>query len=129
MKRNAIQTYALAVCFASLFAGTIALSVAIYDVVQISFPEATNDSVSAQLQAARNRRSLANEQFQTDLVASSDSAQPSNRVSPTITIANPGFYVRQAIQSLTFSSIVILLCAIIFLFHWRMAKLHDQADA
>jgi hypothetical protein len=131
VKRNPIQTYALTVCFASLMAGTIALAVALYDIVQISFPESTNDSYRIQLEVAQSQQILMNGQLQTN-PASGTKSTLSNGIgivsAPSIATPNSDFYINQAIQSLIVASIVLFLCAGIFFFHWRLAKLKGLAD-
>ena len=127
MKRNPIQAYALTVCFASLLAGSISLAVGIYDIIQISFPEATNTTYRAQLEAVQTRQLLLNGRRQVDVAAGAESSAigGSNLVvaTPAIAAPNSGFYVNQAIQSLIFSSIVLIICAGVFYFHWGLAKL------
>ena len=133
MKRNPIQTYALTVCFVSLFSGSISLAVGIYDVIQISFPEATNASRAAQLGVMRRQQELFNRQSQADSTTNADS--PTNNLSSfvissgSIVEPNSGYYVNQAIQSLVFSAIVLVICAGIFFFHWGLAKRSDDDEA
>ena len=133
MKRNPIQTYALTVCFVSLFSGSISLAVGIYDVIQISFPEGTNTSRAAQLGVMRRQQELFNSQSQADSTTNTDS--PTNNLSNfvissgSIVEPNSGYYVNQATQSLVFSAIVLVICTGIFFFHWGLAKRSDNEES
>ena len=133
MKRNPIQTYALTVCFVSLFSGSISLAVGIFDVIQISFPESTNASRGAQLEAMRRQQLLINRQSQADSTTDTDSST-NNLASFAISSGsifepNSGYYVNQAIQSLVFSAIVLVICTGIFFFHWGLAKRSDNEES
>ncbi len=133
MKRNPIQTYALTVCFASLLAGTISLTVAVYDIVQITFPEFTSLSHRTQLGVLRNQQIITSKQQSSDPVQGEESSSANTSAAvittPMIDSFGTDIHVNQAIQSLIVSSIVLFLCAGIFFFHWRLAKrtYHDDA--
>ena len=123
---NPIRTYALLVCFTSLFASAIAFVIGLYDIFQISFPEATNTSFQMQLdQAARQQRILAEQ------IAAQTTTTGENPLDGTIAAdlaavqipkPNHTYYINSAIQSLILCCIVLTVSAGIFAFHWRLAR-------
>jgi hypothetical protein len=117
MKRNLLEIYALSVCFVTLVCFVIALGVAVYDVIQILNPEFT-------LNAWQLEKHQSNEKFIKDW--------PKNKPVPLgakLTKLRQESYKqalrverREALQSITWASIIIVLDVGLFWAHWRLAK-------
>ncbi len=124
--RNPIRTYSLVVCFSSLFVGAVALVIGLYDILQISFPEATNTSFQMQLeQAAQQQKMLADQlaaRANSDGESVLDGTIATDLASIQIPKPNHTYFINSAIQSLILSTIVLIVSASIFFFHWRLAR-------
>jgi len=129
-----IRTYALLVCFVSLIAGSVALIVAIYDVIQMSFPQATNTRVQMQIQQVRAQQQVIRLQQQSvnEGVAQVQAGPEANGITNTVAAdsyadqfpaASHDYYVNSAMQSFIISMIIIVVCGAIFSLHWRLARI------
>lgn len=113
MGRSLIQVYALCVCFATLMCLVVALGVGLYDLVQIAAPEFT-------LQQLPYLES--NEQFlqyfpdKKDLPPAEVERLRREGHRESITQER-----RAAMQSGVFVAILLLIDAVVFAIHWRIA--------
>lgn len=148
MKRSLIEIYALAVCFVTMLAATIALGIALWDVVQIAKPDFTINNFSYE-----NHQD--NESFDADGCA--EYANPGAAASAAVAEATGsgsrgrclrqyteseiterreaswaralGNEQRQGFQSLVRCLIFILVVLVAFALHWRMARRERQDSA
>ena len=121
MARSLIQTYALAVCFSALMCLVVALGIAAYDIAQIVAPGFTVQ--------------------QYDVWQSDEhylSFYPDKNGLPPLEIARLRDTARQsalaserrsAMQSLLFTTIIILIDTAVYAIHWRMARRGDPTAA
>ena len=114
MLRSAIQIYALAVCFCTLMCLAVAMGIGIYDVVQISVPQFTVPWIDPYLS---NDQFVARFPDRKDLPAHEIDRLRENGLNQAI-----GAERRAAGQSAAFVLIIIAIDAVIFAFHWRLAR-------
>lgn len=144
MKKTILEIYALAVCFATIVCATVALGIALWDVVQVTAPEFTinnysferyqdNDSFRSSDCAADPARKAAEAAAAaasgtaTATAASnngkcgySDAELDAKRVQEWTKQLNSE--KRQGFQSLVRCLIVILLDLLVFSAHWILAR-------
>lgn len=119
MSRSLIQTYGLAVCFSALMCLVVALGVAIYDIVQIAAPSFTVQqydlwqSDDHYLSFHPDKKGLPPQEIARLRDAARQSALASER--------------RNAMQSLLFTTIIILIDAVVYAIHWRLARRSEPA--
>ena len=128
--KDPIRTYALLVCLISLVAGSVSLIVGAYDVIQISFPEATNAGYQMQLQQAAEQQRILGEQIAARAGGATLTQGTIANDLTAIQIPKPNhtYYVNAATQSLIISVLVFLVCAAVYIFHWRLAREHRPND-
>lgn len=149
-----MKIYALAVCFASLLCGAITGGVFIYNLVKISFPEATIDP-------ALIRHYSSNEEFRRSPFYPHRAALvgfAANGRYPALPIPEPGLreeppeapvlsddevktmrekglrdmlasHQFRARQGLIFQTIILLISAALFAIHWHLAKKFNHEGA
>lgn len=125
MKKTILEIYALAVCFATIVCFVVALGVAIYDVVQIANPEFTMNSYEY-------NRHQSNDAFLMNYSRGYPGQEKEKQQRPPeeeLTKQRLESYQqaikseqRNAVQSLTTSSIILVIDVIFFLVHWQMAR-------
>ncbi len=116
MKRNIIGIYALAVCFVTVVCAVIATGIGIYDLLQIANPEFTlpswqyerHQTNEAFFPGDAERVNLSEEEMTERRLASYETAIKAER--------------RGAQQSLIKVFIVLILDALVFAVHWRLAQ-------
>ena len=116
MKHRLFEIYALTVCFGTMICFVIALGTAIYDVIEINFPEFT-------IRSSEYKRHLANESYSKSWLVDDD--QPEE----VLTRKRLASYrteleseKREGKQSLVMSLIIIFIDVAVYLFHWNLAK-------
>jgi hypothetical protein len=131
VKKSILEVYALAVCFATIICFVVALGIALYDLVKISTPEFT-------LSSHEYKRHQNNDEFWNSYQCSYENRgkeiqRPSEEVltkqrleSYPLTI---GAQRRDAFQSLTTSTIVLIIDIVVFLVHWQIARRARETSA
>lgn len=117
MKKSLIEIYALAVCFVAVVCFTISLGVGIYDLIEITNPEFTLKSYQYE-QHQSNEKFI--ERWPKDKTIPSDEEITRQRLQ-SYKLALQGER-REAFQSLTSISIIIIINIVVFLIHWIIAK-------
>jgi hypothetical protein len=124
MKKSLLEIYALAVCFIIVVCFVVAIGVAIYDIVKISKPEFT-------LSSYEYKRHQNNDEFwrsykmgyenrDKDLQRPPEEILTKQRLeSYPLTIMAER---RDAFQSLTKSTIILIINVLVFLVHWQIAR-------
>ncbi len=124
MKKSILEVYALAVCFATIVCFVVALGVAIYDIIQISSPEFT-------LSSYEYNRHQSNDVFWERYKYGYDNRDKEMQRPPEEMLTKQRLESyhqvikaerRDAFQSLTLSSIILVIDVIVFLVHWRVAR-------
>ena len=120
MKRSLIEIYALAVCFVTVSCLAVAMGIALYDLVQIAYPEIT-------LYSHQYERHQSNASFRAsyqndakDLAALSEDQVTKRREESYRSVLNGER--RDGWQSLLRMAIVMLIDVLFFVVHWRLAK-------
>ena len=123
MKKSLIEIYALAVCFVAIVCMAISTGVAIYDLVEITFPTFTmsawkydkhlsNDAYRSQMSSCGNKgeekKTYTEEEITKKREASLATAIKSER--------------RGAQQSFVTVLIIIIIDVVLFVVHWKMAR-------
>lgn len=126
MKRSSFEIYSLAVCFLGVIAIVISLSIAIYSVIEISFPEFAID----QWQYERHQ---SNEKFWQDnpnrFPPDANGKVNSKPLEKELTKMREDSYKmvlvskqRSSTQTLVQSIIFFILSSVVSFFHWRLYK-------
>ena len=124
MKKSILEVYALAVCFATIVCFVIALGVAIYDVVQIANPEFT-------LSSYEFNRHQSNDAFWESHKCKYDNKDKELKRPPEEELTKQRMEnyqqaikseKRDAVQSITLASIILLIDTVVFLVHWLIAR-------
>ena len=124
MKKSILEVYALAVCFATIVCFVISLGVAIYDIVRIANPEFT-------LSSHEYNRHQSNDAFWDSYKSRYDNKDKElNRpIEEDLTKQRTASYQqeiksekRNGYQSITISSIVLIIDIVVFLIHWLIAR-------
>ena len=124
MKKSILEVYALAVCFATIVCFVISLGVAIYDIVRIANPEFT-------LSSHEYKRHQSNDAFWDSYKSRYDNKDKElNRpIEEDLTKQRTASYQqeiksekRNGYQSITISSIVLIIDIVVFLIHWLIAR-------
>jgi len=116
MKKSIIGIYALAVCFVTVVCAVIALGIGIYDLVEIAYPEFT-------LPSYQFERHQSNEAFfpgdpeNLELTEEEKSARRLASYETAIEAERRG-----AQQSLIKVLVVLILDAVVFTIHWKVAQ-------
>ncbi len=130
MKKSILEIYALAVCFATTVCFVIALGIALYSVIQIMNPEFT-------LGSYEYNRHQSNVAFwkSCDKRYGSNKEEKKRPSEAELTKQRLESYrttlkseQRDAFQTLTKSSIVIIIDVIFFLAHWFIARRAREAN-
>jgi len=130
LKKSILEVYALAVCFTTIVCFVVALGIAMYDIIQISNPEFSlisyeynrHQSNDAFWESYKNRydnkdkelKRPTEEELTKQRTESYKQAIKSER--------------RDAFQSITLASIILVIDAIVFLVHWRVARRAREAN-
>ena len=120
MKRSLVEIYALAVCFVTVTCFAVAAGIAIYDLVQIAYPEIT-------LNSHEYERHQSNTAYRTSYypdaksIAALSEEEVTKRREESYRSALNG-EKRDGWQSLLRMAIVMLVDALFFFVHWRLAK-------
>ncbi len=124
MKKSLLEIYALAVCFATIVCFVISLGIGIYDLVEITNPEFT-------LSSYEFKRHQTNDAFWKSC-SSSWRKHDKERTRPPedeLTKQRENSFQRalkaekrDAFQSLTQIVIILIVNALVFLIHWRLAR-------
>lgn len=143
MKKTILEIYALAVCFAAIVCATIALGIALWDVVQITAPEFTVNSYT--FERYQDNDSFRSSDCAEDPAREAAKAAAAATGTATATAANSNGKCgysdaelsakreqewakqlngerRQGFQSLVRCLIVILLDLLVFSAHWILAR-------
>jgi hypothetical protein len=124
MRKSLLEIYALAVCFILVACFVVAMGVAVYEVVKIAKPEFT-------LSSYEYKRHQNNDEFwrsykmgyenrDKDVQRPSEDILTKQRLESyplTITAER-----RDAFQSLTISTIILIINLIVYLVHWQIAR-------
>ena len=124
MKKSIVEIYALAVCFVVLVCAVIAAGIGAYDLVEIASPEFAppsyqyerHQSNEAFFQVDCEKKSSVNlteEEKTKQRLASYESAIKAER--------------RDAVQSLIKVMIVLIIDALVFFVHWKLARRSQEA--
>jgi hypothetical protein len=114
MRRSVIQIYALAVCFATVMCLVVSLGIGLYDGVRIAFPAFTlsgwqgYESNSQYVVFWPDKKDLPDEQITKLREAAYRDALAGERQGAT--------------QSLVFVSIILAIDIVVYVAHWRMAR-------
>ncbi len=124
MKKTVIEIYAMAVCFVAVVCLVISLGIGLYDLVEISNPEFTISSYEYKKHQSnesflkgdcgKEKETLVDKKIPTD---EEITRQRLASFQNLIAIER-----RDAFQSLTLVSIILILNIILFFIHWRIAK-------
>lgn len=124
MKKTILEIYALAVCFATIVCFVVALGIALYDVIEISNPEFTlisHEYNRHQSNAAFwNSYQCGYDKKDKEMQRPSDEELTRQRLDSYQQAVKSER--RDAFQSLTRSSIILVIDIFIFLVHWRVAR-------
>ncbi len=129
MKKSLLEIYALAVCFATIVCFVVTLGIVTYDLVQIVNPEFTMNSHDY-------NRHQSNDAFWKSYDCGYDNKEKEKPRPPEEELTKQRLESykqaikseqRDAFQSLTQSVIVIVINAIFFLVHWRIARRAREA--
>jgi len=118
MKKSLVEIYALAVCFFTVMCFTIFLGIGVYDIIEIIHPEfalssydfgrhQTNDEFTKNLPNVKTLP-LTEDEITQKRIESLDLVVRSEK--------------REAFQSLTYASVIILINIVIFFIHWKLSK-------
>ena len=116
MKHRLFEIYALTICLGTMICFAIALGTAIYDVIEINFPDFT-------IESSEYRNHLTNEYYTKGRLVDDDQPQE------VLTRKRLASYrteleseKREGKKSLVRSLIIIFIDVIVYLFHWNLAK-------
>lgn len=117
MKKGLLEIYALSVCFVALVCFVISLGIGIYDIVEITSPEFT-------LRTYVYEKHQTNKMFTRNWpegkpLLSDEEITKQRKESYTIAIRTER---RDALQSFTRVTIIILIDIVVFFVHWKIAK-------
>ena len=132
MKKSILEVYALAVCFITVVCFVISLGIAIYDVIQIANPEFT-------LNSYEYKRHQSNDEYWKSYEGNRLQSYEGRRVGESREMQRPSeaelskqrsesyrlsieSEKRDAFQSLTTASIILVIDVIVFLVHWLIAR-------
>jgi len=124
LKKSILEVYALAVCFITIVCFVVSLGVAIYDIIQISNPEFTQNSYEY-------KRHQNNDEFWKGYLSTYDNKdkemqRPSEEELTKQRLESYRLSIksekRDAFQSLTTASIILIIDIIVFLVHWWIAR-------
>lgn len=126
MKKTILEIYALAVCFFTVACFVITLGLAIWDIVELSAPEFTILNHSFECHQSDETYKDCNASQHKYTREESPEVFPSGQ---ELTDARNKSYEqvikserRQALQGLVQKMIIILLDALVFFGHWRLAR-------
>ncbi len=129
MKKTILEVYALAVCFGAIICFVITLGIAIYDLIEIAYPEFT-------LRSYEFTRHQTNEAYWASLRNRSDkpgAARPAEEALTKERLESYRWAVvserRDGVQSLTRCIIILLINSVIFAIHWLIARRAREAIA
>jgi hypothetical protein len=117
MKRSLLEIYALSVCLVTLVCFVVALGVAVYDVIQILNPEFT-----------LNARLLEKHQSNKNFIKDWPKKKPVPSGAKLTKLRQESYKQalrveqREAVQSITWATIIIVLDVGLFWVHWRLAR-------
>lgn len=128
MKKTILEVYALAVCFFTVACLAITAGVAIYDVIQITAPQFTIDNYTYE-------KHQSNETFRKTLESCGDKDNKPVLSETELTKKREESWALEmrgekhnGVQSLIFTLIIIFVSAIIFIIHWRIARLARESS-
>ncbi len=120
MKKSLLEIYALAVCFATIVCFVISLGIGIYDLVEITNPEFT-------LSSHKYNRHQTNDAFWKNCYSSDK--ERTRPPEDELTKKRENSFQRalkaekrDAFQSLTQIVIILIVNALVFLIHWKIAR-------
>lgn len=138
MRKTIIEIYALAVCFFSVACLVITLGIALYDLVGIAAPAFTLDtrdyerhqSDQAFLESGGTTTHIVRVEGgerREEITSATDSANLPKKREESFQRALKAEQ-RSAGQSLVRSTIIMIIASIVFMIHWRLAKLSQRED-
>ena len=120
MKKSLLEIYGLAVCFATIVCFVVSLGIGIYDIVEIVNPEFTMSSHAYE-------RHQTNDAFWKDK-CSGDKEKPRPQEDELTKKREESYQraikseKRDAFQSLIQIAIVLIINALVFIIHWKIAR-------
>jgi len=120
MKKTLVEIYALAVCFVTVTCFAIATGIAIYDFVQIGFPEIALSSYQYERHQS-NAAYRSSHQPGSKAIAALSEEELTKRREESYRLALKSER-RDGWQSLLRVAIVMLVNVVFFVIHWRLAK-------
>ncbi len=122
MKRTVLEIYGLAVCFVTVVCAAVSLGIGIYDIIEIVAPEFT-------LSSYEHGPHQSNEAFfrgaEKEAQGLSEGERTKRRLS-SYAMAVRGER-RKGVQNLVIVSIILVIDAIVFMLHWRLARRAREA--
>ena len=122
---QAIRVYALAVCFMCVTITIVSTAIALFDIIQLSFPKLTDSSYLMMVdtyEEQQNSPGALEIKKKIENGANIEDLPDAKFVLRPPPISNHVRFKGEALESLIFNSILIALCAIVFFLHWRIAK-------
>lgn len=127
MKRSLVEIYALAVCFVTVTCFAIAMGIAIYDFVQIAYPEITVHSHHYERHQSNAAYRSSHHPDPNVIAALSEEDVTKRREESYRSVLNGER--RDGWQSLLRMAIIMLVDVLFFFFHWRLAKRVRESPA
>jgi len=122
MKKTVLEIYALAVCFFTVACMAITLGIAIYDVIQVAVPSFTiNNYKFEQHQSNDAFRSQLSSYDNKDKAPPLSEAEVTKRREESWALSLRS-EKHEGAQSLVRILIILIVSAIVFLIHWRIAR-------
>jgi hypothetical protein len=131
MKRSLLELYALSVCFIIVTCFVVATGVAIYNIVRVANPEFT-------LSSYEYKKYQNNDEFWKSYSCGYGSKEKDMQRPPEETLTKQrleGYPLaiaserRNASQTLTISSIIVMINVVVFLIHWHIARRTREHNA
>lgn len=127
MKKSMLEIYSLAVCFVTVICAVVTIGIGAYDLLEISNPEFT-------LPAYQYERHQSNEEFYRKDCEKEKEVKPLSADEKTKQrLASYDVALkaerRDAVQSLIKVFIVLVINAVVFFGHWRLARRARETNA
>jgi hypothetical protein len=131
MKRSSLELYALSVCFIIVICFVVATGVAIYNIVRVANPAFTLSSYEYKKYQNNDEfwksYSCGYENKEKDIQRPPEETLTKQRLeSYPLAIASER---RNASQTLTIASIIVMVNIVVFLVHWRIARRTREQSA
>jgi hypothetical protein len=118
MKKSILEIYSLAVCFVTIVCAAVTLGIGLYDLLEISNPEFT-------LPSHQYERHQTNEAFyRNDCKEDGESLTAEEKTKRRLASYEIALKTerRDAVQSLINALIVLVINALVYVGHWRLAR-------